>query len=130
MATQRLTVDEIAHLIRNWPGELCDLAIELRDFVLEVAPEAAEKVAFHALCYYKPDQPYGVIGGNICLIGARDDCLQLGFIHGAFLPDPEQLLVGKGKSSRHVVIRGPSDIRRAPLRKLIRAAVAYQPAVE
>ena len=130
MAGERLTVDEIARLMRDWPGELCDLAIELRDFVLEVAPEAAEKVAFHSLCYYKPNQPYGVIGGNICMVGVRDDYVVLGFIHGAFLPDPQQLLMGKGKSSRHVAIRDPSDIRRAPLRKLIRAAVAYEPTGE
>ena len=31
------------------------MALELRDFVLEEAPEVAEKVAFDALCYYKAE---------------------------------------------------------------------------
>ena len=55
MTAQRLTVSEIANLIRDWPGELCDLTLELRDFVLEVTPQVAEKIAFLSILnYYKP----------------------------------------------------------------------------
>ena len=121
---------EIAELMRDWPNEVCDLALELREFVLKVAPEADEKIAFHALCYYKSGQPYGVIGGNVCMIGPRDDVLHLGFIHGAFLPDPEGLLQGTAKSARHIKLRDPKDIHRRALKALIRAAVEYDPASE
>lgn len=127
MERQRLDWDEIEKLFRGWPGEACDLALALRDLVLEVGPELAETIAFHALCYYKPGQPYGVIGGNVCTIGLRGDCLYLGFIHGAFLPDPDRLLRGTGKAKRHIELRSAKDIRRGAFKKLIRAAIAHQP---
>ena len=127
MSEERLTGSEIAKLLERWPNELCDLALELREFVLGVAPELAETIAFHSFCYYKPGRRYGVIGGNVCGIGARDDCLQLGFIHGGFLPDPEGLLQGTGKAKRHIELRSPKDIRRRAFKKLIQAAIAYEP---
>ena len=130
MQPERLGGSEIAKVLEGWPDEACDLALELRDFVLKTAPEVAEKVAFHSLCYYKPGQPYGVIGGNVCMIGMRGDCLTLSFIHGAFLPDPDKLLQGKGKASRHIEVGQQNDIKRQAFKKLIRAAVAHQPSAE
>lgn len=130
MPAKRLEGHEIAELMRDWPNEVCDLALELREFVLKAAPQVDEKIAFHALCYYKSGQPYGVIGGNVCVIGPRDDVLHLGFIHGAFLPDPEGLLQGTAKSKRHIEFRSSKDVRCMALRDLIRAAVEYDPASE
>ena len=127
MLGKRLEGHEIAALMRDWPNEVCDLALELREFVLKVAPEVDEKIAFHALCYYKPDSPYGVIGGNVCMIGPRGNVLHLSFIHGVHLSDPEGLLQGTAKSARHIELRSSKDIRRRPLRKLLRAAVAFDP---
>ncbi|MGD2110357.1 MAG: DUF1801 domain-containing protein [Phycisphaerae bacterium] len=128
MPPKRLEGHVIADLMRDWPDELCDLALGLRDFVLRVAPEAGEKIAFHALCYYKSDAPYGVIGGNICMISPKIDVLHLGFIHGAHLPDPEGILQGAAKSARYIALRTTSDIRRRPFQALVRAAVDFDPA--
>jgi hypothetical protein len=124
---QWLNGGEIAGFLDPHSGDLCDLILELRELVQEVAPEVHEAIKFNALCYYKPGHPYGVIGGNMCMIGARDDCVHLSFIHGAFLPDPGGLLEGSGKAKRHIEIRSAADIRRAAFAKLIRAAVAYSP---
>jgi hypothetical protein len=124
----RLTGSEVARYLKEaCPGELCDLVLELRELVLTAAPEAAEAIKFNALCYFKPNQPYGTIGGNICMISARDDFAQLGFIHGASLPDPDHLLEGTAKAKRYIDLRSSKDLRRGPIRKLIRAAVAHQP---
>ena len=130
MPSPRLGGDAIANLLRPWPDEVCDLALELRDFVLETAPELAETIAFNALCYFKPERPYGVIGGNVCLIGPGDDCLHLGFIHGASLPDPDGLLQGANKAKRHIELRTGKDLRRRTFKKLLRAAIAYEPTAE
>ena len=127
LSQQHLTGTDIAKLLNDCPNELCDLALELREFVLEVAPELAETIAFHSLCYFKPGRPYGVIGGHVCGIGARDGCLHLGFIHGASLPDPDGLLQGTGKAKRHIELRSPKDIRRRAFKKLIHAAIAHEP---
>ncbi|MFH1419695.1 MAG: DUF1801 domain-containing protein [Planctomycetota bacterium] len=130
MTLQRLDWDDIAKLIRDWPHELCDLALELRDFVLATAPELAETIAFNALCYHKPGKPYGVIGGNVCLIAPRGDSLHLAFIHGASLPDPNGLLQGKGKAKRHIELRTREDIRHRAFKSLICAAIAHAPEAE
>ena len=130
MPSQRLDGEAIANLLRPWPNEVCDLALELREFVLETDPELAETIAFNALCYFKPGRPYGVIGGNVCLIGPGENCLHLGFIHGASLPDPDGLLQGTGKAKRHIELRTPKDLRRRAFKKLLRAAIAYEPTAE
>ena len=61
------------------------------------------------------------------MIGARADCLHLGFIHGAALPEPERLPQGHGKAKRHLDLRRRSDIRHRVFKALIRAALAYEP---
>jgi hypothetical protein len=99
----------------------------LRDLVLDVAPHLDETIAFRSLCYAKPGRPYGVIGGNVCLIGTRGRSLHLAFLHGASLPDPDGLLQGKAKAKRHVELTAASDIERGALERLIRAAVEHEP---
>ncbi len=117
MSGQRLEWSEIAKLIEDWPDQPRELAPELRSFVLRTAPELDETVAFNSLCYYKPGRPFGVIGGNVCMIATRGDCLYLGFIHGASLLDPEGLLRGTGKAKRQIEIRESSDILRGAFKK-------------
>ena len=129
MSVDRLDGSAIAALFRDWPEDYCDLALELRDFVLDVGPDLAETIAFKALCYYKPGRPYGVIGGNVCMISPRKTCLHLAFMHGASLPDPDGLLKESGKAKRHIELHSRKDIRRRAFRKLILAAIASGPAL-
>lgn len=124
---ERLSASEIRALMASWPAPLRPLALELRARVLDVAPEVAEKEAFHALCYYKPHAPYGAIGGNVCLVALKDGRLEIAFLHGASLPDPERLMQGTGKAKRRVPIATSRDVARSALAALIRAAVAYDP---
>ena len=92
MTTERLHPSQIAGLTASWSEDVRGLARAARTLVLEIAPALSEKVAFHSLCYYKPGAPYGAIGGNVCLLTGKDDHLELAFLHGASLPDPEGLL--------------------------------------
>jgi hypothetical protein len=48
--------------------------------------------------------------------------VNVGFFHGASLPDPARFLQGNGKSMRHVKLRPETPIDAASLRKLIEAA--------
>ncbi|MDY7107462.1 MAG: DUF1801 domain-containing protein [Planctomycetota bacterium] len=124
---RRLDEADLWMLLDEWPDELADLVLKLRALVLETAPQLSESIAFNALCYYKPDQPFGKIGGNVCLIGIRGDAVHLGFIHGASLPDPEELLRGTGKAKRHIPVRSEREIRPDAFAQLILAAIAHTP---
>ena len=48
--------------------------------------------------------------------------VNVGFFHGASLPDPARILLGSGKSMRHVKLRPDAPIPRAALLRLIDAA--------
>ena len=50
--------------------------------------------------------------------------LNVGFFHGAALPDPAGLLEGTGKFMRHVKVRAGAGTSDAALRRLIEAAYA------
>lgn len=50
--------------------------------------------------------------------------VNVGFFHGAALPDPGRLLQGTGKSMRHVKLRPETESSTAALSRLIVAAYA------
>lgn len=127
LAVQRLSDAEITEFLAEWPREQRELALELRRLVLRVAPQLDERIAFGALCYVVPGRPYGVIGGGACGIGRRKDTVQLGFLHGAFLPDPERRLRGKGKAKRHLELPSRESLDLRGIEALVRAAVAFDP---
>jgi hypothetical protein len=55
-------------------------------------------------------------------VGAYTAHVNLGFFHGADLPDPARLLTGSGKRMRHVKIRWGEPVNEAALNDLITAA--------
>lgn len=57
-------------------------------------------------------------------VNAFTSHVNVGFFHGASLPDPGGLLEGTGKYMRHVKIRPLSPVDEAALKSLIRAAYA------
>jgi hypothetical protein len=114
----------VAKLLEGYPDHVCDLVWELREFVRVVVPDATEEIRWKGLCYHNGE---GIVKGSICGIGLFEDHVRLDFIHGAFLPDPEDLLEGDRKAKRYIEIRSRKDIRRTSFKKLIRAAVAFDP---
>ena len=57
-------------------------------------------------------------------IGVQDSYVNLGFYHGASLPDPKGLLEGTGKNLRHVKIREAAGVRDPAIAELLRAAIS------
>jgi hypothetical protein len=49
--------------------------------------------------------------------------VNLGFCHGASLPDPARVLEGEGKKMRHIKFKNERDLERPFVRRYIRAAV-------
>ncbi len=57
-----------------------------------------------------------------CYVVAYRDHVNLGFPHGADLPDPKARLEGTGKAHRHVRIATQADLDDPEVRRLIRVA--------
>jgi hypothetical protein len=117
-----LDATEVAAFLDTVPEEYRLHVLALRRLIRRCAPGAAEAIRFHSLCYFQPSQPFGAIGGNICMIEASRRGVRLSFIQGALLPDPGAILQGAAKAKRFVPIRSAADVRRSELRDLIRAA--------
>jgi len=122
MDTDHRHVDKYLH---GRPPHVRDLIEGLREVVLSVAPKAVERLVWRELSYEKP--PGGAVKRGICQIGVRDGEVRLGFVHGAFLPDPAGMLRGAAKHKRYVPIRSLEDVRSPALRELIEASWRFEP---
>lgn len=102
--------------------ELNKIAIRLRELIAAIYPGAVEV----------PWPRQGIVGYGVgpkkmsehfCYIGIYQDHVNLGFYHGADLPDPAGLLQGTGKKLRHVKLREAASVERPAIRQLIEASL-------
>ena len=105
-------IKEIAHAARA-------LLVEIKPGITEV-PWGNQKIAGYGVGPKKMSE-------HFCYIAPQKNYVNLGFMYGADLPDPEGLLEGSGKLLRHVKIRSLEDLQRPALRKLIEEASVYLP---
>jgi len=106
--------------------ELRDIVLELRNIVAQVAPDATESRHSRGYSYYYKERG-GPVSAGICQIGIFRDHIRLGFIHGAFLPDPLGLLVGEPKYKKHVRLYHYEDAPWEYLKGLITASSRFDP---
>jgi len=122
--TQRLPTREVERILQFQPQPLQELLLELRNLVFKVAPQACERVLWGGLSYHDPAIG-GPVKGAICQLEIINEQVRIGFIHGAFLPDPAGLLAGDRKSKRFVQV---VSLQAAPwdeLEALVVAAAAH-----
>ncbi len=98
------TLREIEEHFQYLPHEMMDVLIELRNLVARIAPDATEVFHRNGITYYHADRG-GPVSAGVCQILVREDHIELAFIHGAFLPDPQHLLEGNGIAKRFIPIR-------------------------
>lgn len=117
---------QIESFLQHTPVPFQDIVLELRNIIASVAPDAVEVVRWGGLSYLHAGRG-GVVSAGICQIGIEKDHVQLGFIHGAFLPDPYNLLQGTRKAKRFVKIERYEDAPWDDLKKLISASARFDP---
>lgn len=121
-----LSYHHIEHYLRDTPAELGEIALELRNLVATVAPEATEEIKRGGFVYY-----FGKLGGpvsaGICGIKIRSDHIQLNFPHGAFIEDPKSLLRGTGKAMRYVRLYHYNAIPWDDIKRLIEEHANFDP---
>ena len=73
---------------------------------------------------------YGVgpkkMSEHFCYISVSRNHINLGFMYGAELPDPEKLLEGSGKLLRHVRIDNLEQLSKPALRQLLVTASMHR----
>lgn len=108
------------------PPEIQALSRTARALLADVMPGitevpwARQKIAGYGVGPKKMSQ-------HFCYIAPFKKHLNFGFMYGAHLPDPQNLLEGKGADLRHVKIRKAADLEQAGLRELIAEASRYLP---
>jgi hypothetical protein len=61
--------------------------------------------------------------GEICYIKPLKDSVNLGFFHGAKISDPNNLLIGTGKSLRHIKFKNIDEINHIAINEIIENAL-------
>lgn len=114
--------DPLETFLANYPDEIRQLALKLRDLILRELPSMIEQVdASSKIIGYGYNQTYK---GLVCAIAPFPSYINLMFSKGAILSDPNGLLEGTGKKARHIKIRTTEDINRPAVRALLAAAAA------
>lgn len=107
-------------LFYGFPHPVPDLCWQLRDIVMDVAPNAVEKV--------RPG--WRLLGFDLnqyfCAVAPQRDHARLVFERGMELEDPDGRLQGTGTQVRWLRFDAPEDIDEAVVRAFVEAAVALQ----
>ncbi len=122
-----LSIRDVERFLQFQPAPLRDLAIELRELVLTTVPQAAEALRWKGLVYFRPELG-GPVRGSLCQISLHQDHVRLGFIHGAFLSDPQGLLQNEGRQAKRFIPLWPGEpVDWDALRALVQAAGVFDP---
>ena len=106
-------------LLEQYPPPTAALANELRRLVSRLQPSLSESVypGWRAFGYRDAD------AGYVCGVFLADDAVKLLFEHGHLLPDPEGILEGTTKQTRHITIHPGDMLPEAPIATLLDAAI-------
>jgi hypothetical protein len=106
--------------------QVADLALALREIVLEEAPDAVERVyQTYTVAIWFGFGPK--MKDMFCYIATATRHVNLGFYRGATMPDPNGVLEGEGKQMRHIKFKSDRDLERPYLRRYLRAAMEQVP---
>ena len=99
--------DDLGNIAHEWFEVMRKCGDEVRELLHDGCPVA---------CF--GDAPFGYVN-------VFTSHVNVGFFHGAALPDPARLLQGNGRFMRHVKLRPGMAVDSAALNRLIDAAYSY-----
>ena len=110
--------EQMDDYINSYAPELQAIIRTLREVATKCMPEAHEIIYHSAIGYSLTKSPFD----RICYIAPQNKYVNLGFFFGAYLPDPQHLLVGEGKRMRHIKVRSVEDASNPALEQLMKEA--------
>ena len=114
----------LAEFLQPYDPPVRVLALGLRKLVIsEVAPcqETLFRTSYTVAFLYSASAR---VSESFCHISVHRQHVNLAFMRGSLLPDPNGLLEGDGAWMRHIHVRVPADLERPELRTFVRAACA------
>ena len=113
---------QLLGFIEAYDRHISDLALALREIVLEEAPDASESVyqVYTVAIWFGFS---GKMKDMFCYIATNTKHINLGFPRGTSLADPNHVLEGDGKALRHIKFASLGELERPFVRRYIRAAM-------
>ena len=109
--------EAIHRFLSHYSEEVIVSAARLRGLIFENLQDVQEQLDIPAkMIAYGYGRKYSEM---VCTLIPSKKGLKLGFYKGVDLPDPHQVLQGKGKLSRYIVIRRAQDINTEAVVKLL-----------
>ena len=113
---------QLLSFLEAYDRPISDLALALREVILEEAPDASESIyqVYTVAIWFGFS---GKMKDMFCYIATNAKHVNLGFPRGAVMPDPNRVLEGEGKTMRHIKLASERDLERPFVRRYIRAAI-------
>jgi hypothetical protein len=113
---------QLLGFLKAYDRHISDLALALREIVLEEAPDASESVyqVYTVAIWFGFS---GKMKDMFCYIATGAKHVNLGFPRGTSLADPNRVLEGEGKAMRHIKFASLPDVQRPFVRRYIQAAM-------
>jgi hypothetical protein len=116
---------ELPGYLGPFPDDLAEIVHLLRERIFGVMPNAHEVVwdAANAVSLvYAPSRRWQ---DGVCHIAVYSEHVNLGFNHGAALPDPWDVLRGTGKRIRHATFRNVEEVDVLWIDQYLQAALSH-----
>jgi hypothetical protein len=113
---------QLLGFLEPYGPHISDLALTLREIILEEAPDASESIyqVYTVAIWFGFS---GKMKDMFCYVATSAGHVNLGFPRGASLPDPNCVLEGRGKAMRHIKFASLGDLERPFVRRYIQAAM-------
>jgi hypothetical protein len=113
---------QLLGFLEAYDPHISDLALALREVILEEAPDASESIyqVYTVAIWFGFS---GKMKDMFCYIATNAGHVNLGFPRGSSLPDPNRVLEGEGKTMRHIKLKSLRDVERPFVRRYIQTAM-------
>lgn len=108
------------------PNDQLDIFMELRNIIATIKPDVTEEPTRNSVTYYDSKKG-GHVSAGVCAVVFCENHIEVRFIHGTFLPDPQQLLQGIRKYKRFLKIEKYDSAPWEAIRDLILASSQFDP---
>ena len=110
--------------INQFDPPVGDILNSLRAVIRKATPKASEYVEKDMLAYALGPNTYKA---SICVISGHKAHVTLGFLRGVKLDDPDKLLLGKGKTVRHIKFMSIAELPKQAVSAWVKQATKLVP---